>query len=87
MGSTWPGVSKEILGSVAPQTPINEAYVATKKIQKLLDKGKTERQIALIWNGTLGGSEKPVEKKGKNKWGISFNTKVYAETVISNLNK
>lgn len=78
MPSTWVGVSKEILGYVEIQTPINEEYVAVKKIQKLLDEGNTPRQVALVWNTSLGGVEKPLEKKGKNKKGVHFDSIAYA---------
>ena len=37
----------------------------------------------MIWNGTLGGSEKAVAKKGKNKWGQLYDTVAYALKVTS----
>lgn len=76
----------EILGRVVPQTMANEEYVAVKKIAQLSD-GYSDRQVAMIWNGSLGGSEKPVAKKGVNKWHVAFNTMAYADTVINNLSK
>lgn len=32
----------------------------------------------MIWNGSLGGSEKAIPKKGKNKWGQKYDTVAYA---------
>lgn len=82
MPNTWKAISREIEGEVIPQTKINENYIATMKIQKLLDEGHSEKEIALIWNGTLAGSEKPIEKKGVNKLGIKYDTKQYSLKVM-----
>ncbi len=73
-------------GKVLRQSQGNEKYIATLKIQALLNEGNSPKEVALIWNGSLAGSEKPVEKKGINKYGVHFNTKAYAEGVINNLN-
>lgn len=83
MPNTWTSLSREIIGHTVPQNRANEKYVATMKIQTLLDKGRNEREIALIWNGSLSGSEKPIEKKGRNKKGVLYNTTAYAEAVTS----
>lgn len=83
MPGTWDGVATEIVGSSVPQTPVNERYVAVKKIQKLLDEGKTEREIALIWNTSLGGSERPFEKRGTNKKGVRYDSVAYALKVMT----
>lgn len=82
MPNTWKGVSKEIAGKVLNQSPRNEEYVAVKKIQKMLNEGRTEREIALIWNGSLGGSEQAIEKKGVNSWGVKYDTKHYSMLVL-----
>lgn len=81
--TTWQLVSKEITGKVLPQTPLNEEYVAVKKVQKLLDEGKTEKEVAMIWNGSLGGSEVAIEKRGVNKHGQKYDTKLYASLVLT----
>lgn len=83
MPDTWKGVSREITGQVLNQSPLNEEYVAVKKIQKLIDEGKTEKEIALIWNGSLGGTEQPVEKKGTNRHGVKYDTKAYSHLVLT----
>lgn len=80
-------MSKEILGYVARQTPINEEYVAVKKIEQLLSEGKTEKEIAMIWNGSLGGSEEPKIKKGKNRWGVKYDTLAYSQKVLAVYNQ
>jgi hypothetical protein len=86
MPNTWPIVSKEVTGKVLAQTPENENYVAVLKINELSQKWN-DRQVSMIWNSSLGGSEKPRAIKGINKWHIKFNTVAYADTVINNLNK
>lgn len=83
MPDTWVLVSKEIEGEVIPQTPVNERYISAMKIQKLLDEGKTEREIALIWNTSLAGSEKPLEKKGTNKKGVKYDSVSYSLKVMT----
>lgn len=80
-------MSKEILGYVARQTPVNEEYVAVKKIEKLFAEGNTEKEIAMIWNGSLGGSEEPKVKKGKNKWGVKYDTLAYSQKVLAVYNQ
>lgn len=87
MPKTWQSVSREVLGYVETQTPKNEEYVAVMKIQKLIDEGHSDYDIALIWNGSLAGSEKPIIKKGHNKWGVAFNTKAYADSITNIINQ
>lgn len=83
MPATWRQVSQEVTGKVLPQSPLNEEYVAVKKIQMLLNEGKNEREVALIWNGSLGGSEAAVEKRGVNRFGVRYDTKTYALKVLT----
>lgn len=73
----------EVTGKVLEQSPLNEEYVAVNKIQRLLDEGKTEKEVALIWNGSLGGSEKPIEKQGINRHGVAYDTVHYAKLVLT----
>lgn len=82
MKSTWNSVSIEIVGKIIPQTPKNEEYVAVKKIQKLLNEGYTPNETAKIWNGSLAGSEKPLNKKGINKFGQIYDTMEYSLKVM-----
>lgn len=65
MPGTWRDISTEIVKEVLPQTPINEKYVAVHKIQELLDKGFDEKEVAMIWNTSLGGVEEPLIRKGE----------------------
>ena len=83
MPGTWRDMSKQVLGYVAPQTSINEQYVALMTVQRLFNEGKTERQIALIWNTSLGGTEKPLEIKGTNKKGVKFDSVAHAKKVLT----
>lgn len=87
MPKTWTAVSRQVIGYVDLQTPINEQYVAEHTVQRLVDEGYNDSQIAMIWNGSLGGSEKPVAKKGVNRFKVKFNTIAYAQSVIKNLIK
>lgn len=81
MPATWQTISKQTTGKVLPQTPQNEMTVAEQKIKSLLDAGHSVRDVALIWNTSLGGSEKSFIVKGKNKKGVPFDSGDYANKV------
>ena len=78
MPQTWAYWSRHVFGYVAKQTPINEEYVALKKIQHHLDQGYNEAQIALIWNQGHAG---PC-KAGTNSKGVAYNSCQYRDTVL-----
>lgn len=82
MPNTYKAISIEIEGEVLPMTPKNQDYLAIMKVQELLDKGHDAKEIALIWNSSLGGSEKPLVKKGRNKLGVAYDTLAYASKVL-----
>lgn len=85
--ATWAIISKEIAGQVIPQTAENERFIAEQKINQLLEKGHTPKEVALIWNTSLGGAEKPFVRKGTNKSGVNFDSGAYASKVVNTLNK
>lgn len=85
--STWKIVSKQVAGKVLPQTKENEQQVALGKIQQLIDKGYSAKEIALVWNTSLGGSEKPLVKKGVNSKGVAYDSGAYANKVLGVYNK
>ncbi|MCP6727373.1 MAG: hypothetical protein KJI69_05190 [Patescibacteria group bacterium] len=76
---TWKLFSKEVLGYVAPQTIINEEYVATIKIEKWLRQGLTVKEVALRWNQ---GSHKKKCSAGVNKFGVEYNSCEYVNLVL-----
>lgn len=76
MPATYRAHSKEIIGYVAPLTEDNAEYVATVRIQKLLDQGRTEKQIVLGWNA---GENAKKCSKGVNKYGVAYNSCAYVE--------
>jgi len=80
MPGTWEGYSKTYLGYVARPSLINQRYVTAKKVQNLLDQGKTDYQIGLIYNG---GEVK--EKKGVNKHGVKYDSGAYASKLVKNI--
>lgn len=80
MPEIWEYHSKMILGYVAPQTTINEQYVTAMVIQKWIDKGYSDYQIGLLYNG---GSLK--EKRGVNKFGAHYDTAAYAKKLVGNI--
>jgi hypothetical protein len=85
MPATWNIISKQTIGKVIPQTPENERMVAETKIQGLLDQGYSPKEVALIWNTSLGGSEKPMIKKGVNAKGVAYDSESYANKVLKAL--
>ncbi len=80
MPATWEGHSKMYLGYVARPSLINQRYVTAKKVQNLLDQGKTDYQIGLIYNG---GEIK--EKKGVNRYGVRYDSGAYARKLVKNI--
>ena len=92
MPGTWVAISKAYaqangINQSIPMTKDNEDKVARWKIKSLLDSGRTPREVALIWNGSLGGSEQAVVKSGTNSAGIKYDTGAYADAVLRNLKK
>jgi len=81
MPTTWAGWSKKVLGYIASQTPINERYVALRKIQSHLDEGYSDSQVALIWN--QGNASKC--KAGINSKGVPYDSCSYVKQVMGNL--
>lgn len=86
MPDTWTRISTATAGKALAQTPENERTVATQKIKQLLQGGKTPKEVALIWNTSLGGVEKPIVTKGVNKRGVKFDSEQYAYKVMSAYN-
>jgi len=80
MPTTWTGHSKKYLGYVAPPSLINQKYVTVYKVQELIDQGKSDYQIGLIYNG---GEIK--EKRGTNKWGARYDSGAYARKLVANI--
>lgn len=79
--STWKMWSKEHIGYVAPQSKINEMYVATLQVQKWIDNGYTDKQVFLSWN-----AGRPHEVKGINKHGIAYDSGLYALKALAYYN-
>lgn len=86
MPATWEIISKEMTGKVLPQTPENEFKVAESKIAKLLET-YTPEEVALIWNTSLGGAEKPFKRKGVNSKGVKYDSTAYSQKVLRELNR
>lgn len=79
--STWQGDSKKYLGYVAPATSyITQKYVTVYKVQAWIDQGKSDYEIGLLFNG---GEVKA--KKGRNKWGIAYDSGAYAKKLVVNI--
>lgn len=80
MPATYDMYSEQMLGYVAPQTCKNEETVAILKIQQLIDRGFSRRQIAHIWNGgTVTCSS------GTNKYGVPYDSCAYGDAIVSKL--
>jgi len=79
MPATWVHRSTQVLGYVAPLTPINDRYVTAVTVQGWLNRGYSAYQIGLLHNG---GEIK--EKKGINKFGVAYDSAAYARKVVAN---
>lgn len=81
MPATWKEWAGKYLGdSSAKMTRENQDKVAIARIKDLQAKGLNPREIALMWNG---GDTK--EKAGVNRFGVKYDTKAYADKVMSQL--
>lgn len=92
MPATWNIVSQQYaqangINQSIPMTPENENKVARWKINQLLSAGNTPEEVALIWNTSLGGAEKPKRVKGVNDKGVSYDSNEYARKVMGVLQK
>lgn len=75
--------SIQVLGYEAEMTRTTVEYVGTLTIQSMIEKGYNAETIAKIWN--QGNSGKC--KSGKNSLGVKFDSCLYVQKVLSNLNK
>ena len=82
MATTWNHWSKVAIGYIAPQTEINERFVALYKIQYHLNEGYDNDDIARIWN--QGNAGKCVT--GTNRWGVAYDSCAYERKVMAYLN-
>ena len=79
MPATWRAHSMQVYGKVLEKTPEREWYVAVRMIQKWLDEGYSEAQIALIWNqGNPGECH-----AGTNSKGVPFNSCDYRDKILA----
>lgn len=74
MPTTWRAESERVIGYVAPLTEENAEYVATHKVQRLLNQGRSEHSIILAWNA---GERAQTCSKGVNRFGVAFNSCAY----------
>lgn len=83
MPSTWRGYSIDVYGEIVEQTKENARYVAEMKVYEFLKKGYSEEEIFLIWN--QGNRYKC--KSGTNKYGVKYDSCLYVQKGLNNLNK
>lgn len=79
---TWNYWSTRVIGYVAPQTPVNERYVALHKIQVHLDDGYSDAGIALLWNQGHAGQC----SRGVNRHGVAYDSCAYRDKVMYAMN-
>lgn len=80
---TWKTYSHEVFGKEMPLNNDNETYVVNEKVKKWIDEGKNTSQIASMWNAGPGRPNAYKENwKGKNKYGIEYDTPTYAKNVL-----
>lgn len=78
MPTTFNSLSIKYFGEKLELTPINQDLVAVKYLEDLISQGYSDYEIALIWN-----AGRPIEIKGVNKYGVEYDSKKYAESVMS----
>lgn len=75
MKGTWNYWSNYVFGYIEDMTPVNERYVALRKIQHHINQGYSDSEIALIWNQ---GNPSPC-KAGTNKQGVEYDSCAYVK--------
>lgn len=84
MPKTWENYSKQTFGKVVPLTHEAESEVVLNKVNKWLDQGYNESQIASMWNAGEGRPDAYKQNwKGVNSKGVSYDTPAYAKKVAS----
>lgn len=79
MPNTWRAHSQEIYGAVLEKTPDREWFVAVSMIEKWIEEGLSDSQIALLWNQGHAGKC----SSGVNKYGVKYDSCAYARQVIA----
>jgi hypothetical protein len=81
MPATWRHHSQLVYGDVREMTPEREYYVVVTLIDRWLQQGLTEAQIALKWNSgqTIRCSS------GVNRHGVRFDSCAYQRKVLAML--
>lgn len=82
MPGTWKYHSSLVYGEVKPKTPEREWFVAVTVIERWLDEGLSEAQVALRWNA--GGATRC--SSGINKYGVKYDSCAYQRKVLAQLN-
>lgn len=76
--------SQKHLGYIAPRTYINQKYLITLQVQEWIDKGYSDRAIALLYNHPASRGVKC--GRGYNaKQKVTWDSCAYAENLLANL--
>lgn len=81
MPTTWNHHSTLVYGEVRPMTVEREWYVVTTLLDKWLQDGLSEAQIALRWNA--GGSTQC--SSGVNRHGVFYDSCAYVKKILAML--
>lgn len=82
--STYRQYSIQVLGYVAPMTKTNVEYISTVKVQQMIDRGLTLKQIALKHNAGENATEC---SRGWNKHKVFYDSCAYVEKAINYYNQ
>lgn len=81
MPNTWKHHSKLVYGTVKEMTPEREFYVVVTLIDRWLQEGLTEAQVALKWNS--GQTSRC--SSGVNRHGVKYDSCAYQKKVLAML--
>lgn len=84
MPNVYRNYSKTVLGYVAPMTPINARYITVMMAEKWITQGKSPEKVLLSWNAGEGARKC---SKGRNKWGVSYDSCSYVQQGMLSYNK
>lgn len=76
---TWDRYCFLYFGKILPTTPLIQDVIAYLKVQDLIDRGYSNKEIFSFWNC---GSPHWKGKRGTNHWGIKYDVPLYVEKAM-----
>lgn len=83
MHSTWRMYSHMYFGRILPMTEANQDKVARAKVEQLVNRGFTNKEIASFWNS---GKREYKGRRGINSQGVAYDVPRHVERFVTAYN-